>query len=98
MRTVWFLVFLDRLGAYPRERRDLGYANDPRLSHAIEALLSKQDNHGRWRNEPSCSRGVCSCSRSPGTARWGAVTPLGGLALLLVLAEGIVAAWHVSLR
>jgi uncharacterized membrane protein YgdD (TMEM256/DUF423 family) len=33
-----------------------------------------------------------------GNRRWGAVTPLGGLALLLGWAAWIVAAWHVSLR
>jgi hypothetical protein len=35
---------------------DLGHANDPRLSHAIETLLSEQDQHGRWRNERGYER------------------------------------------
>ncbi len=26
----------------------LGYANDPRLSNAIDIVLQKQDEHGRW--------------------------------------------------
>ena len=30
---------------------DLGHARDPRLAHAIEFVLSKQDGLGRWKNE-----------------------------------------------
>jgi len=30
---------------------DLGYAGYPRLAPAVELLLSKQDEHGRWKNE-----------------------------------------------
>jgi len=30
---------------------ELGYARDPRLSGAVELVLSKQDASGRWRNE-----------------------------------------------
>ena len=30
---------------------ELGHAKDPRLGHAIELVLSKQDRQGRWRNE-----------------------------------------------
>jgi hypothetical protein len=30
---------------------ELGHATDPRLALAIEAVLSRQDAHGRWRNE-----------------------------------------------
>jgi hypothetical protein len=30
---------------------ELGRAKDPRLGHAIEIVLSKQDPEGRWRNE-----------------------------------------------
>jgi hypothetical protein len=30
---------------------ELGRAKDPRLCHAIELVLSKQDQEGRWRNE-----------------------------------------------
>jgi hypothetical protein len=30
---------------------ELGHAKDPRLEHAIELVLSKQDSRGRWRNE-----------------------------------------------
>lgn len=30
---------------------ELGRAKDPRLAHAIELVLSKQDPEGRWRNE-----------------------------------------------
>jgi len=29
----------------------LGHARDPRLGHAVELVLSKQDPKGRWRNE-----------------------------------------------
>jgi hypothetical protein len=29
----------------------LGYARDPRLSNAIDLVLSKQDERGRWKNE-----------------------------------------------
>jgi hypothetical protein len=29
----------------------LGYGRDPRLSNAIEFVMSKQDRDGRWRNE-----------------------------------------------
>lgn len=35
---------------------DLGYARDARLSNAIEAVLSKQDDLGRWRNEYAYAR------------------------------------------
>lgn len=30
---------------------ELGYARDPRLSNAVDLVLSKQDGFGRWRNE-----------------------------------------------
>jgi hypothetical protein len=30
---------------------ELGHARDPRLENAIEWLLAKQDEHGRWINE-----------------------------------------------
>lgn len=30
---------------------ELGHADDPRLSRAIDLVLSKQDGEGRWRNE-----------------------------------------------
>jgi hypothetical protein len=30
---------------------ELGHARDPKLGHAIELVLSKQDPEGRWRNE-----------------------------------------------
>jgi hypothetical protein len=30
---------------------ELGHARDPRLSHAVDLVLSKQDAEGRWRNE-----------------------------------------------
>ncbi len=30
---------------------ELGYGRDPRLARAIDWLLAKQDDHGRWRNE-----------------------------------------------
>jgi hypothetical protein len=30
---------------------ELGHARDPRLAHAMEWLLAKQDADGRWRNE-----------------------------------------------
>jgi hypothetical protein len=30
---------------------ELGHARDPRLHRAIELVLAKQDDHGRWRNE-----------------------------------------------
>lgn len=30
---------------------ELGYARDPRISGAVELVLSKQDRSGRWRNE-----------------------------------------------
>jgi hypothetical protein len=33
----------------------LGYASDPRLAHAVELLLSKQDEQGRWNLEYSYS-------------------------------------------
>jgi hypothetical protein len=29
---------------------ELGYGHDPRLARAVEWLLTKQDDHGRWRN------------------------------------------------
>jgi hypothetical protein len=29
---------------------ELGYARDPRLSHAVDWVLSQQDRDGRWRN------------------------------------------------
>ena len=35
---------------------DLGHAKDPRLSHAIEVVVSKQDDLGRWRNEHAYER------------------------------------------
>jgi hypothetical protein len=35
---------------------DLGHAKDPRLAHAIEVVLSKQDGAGRWRNEHAHER------------------------------------------
>jgi hypothetical protein len=35
---------------------ELGEAKDPRLSHAIELVLSKQDDRGRWRNEYAYNR------------------------------------------
>jgi hypothetical protein len=30
---------------------ELGHAREPRLSNALELVLSKQDEQGRWRNE-----------------------------------------------
>ncbi len=30
---------------------DLGHAKDPRLAHALEVVLAKQDDLGRWKNE-----------------------------------------------
>jgi hypothetical protein len=30
---------------------ELGYSDDPRLSHALQFILSKQDRQGRWRLE-----------------------------------------------
>ncbi len=30
---------------------ELGHAKEPRLSHAIDWLMSKQDDHGRWHNQ-----------------------------------------------
>jgi hypothetical protein len=30
---------------------ELGYGSDPRLRPAVEWLLSKQDEHGRWKNQ-----------------------------------------------
>jgi hypothetical protein len=30
---------------------ELGYGQDPRLGHAVDWLLAKQDDQGRWRNE-----------------------------------------------
>lgn len=32
---------------------DLGYGDDPRLGHALQFILSKQDQQGRWRLERS---------------------------------------------
>ncbi|MCE7980045.1 MAG: nitrogen fixation protein NifH [Caldilinea sp. CFX5] len=32
---------------------DLGYGDDPRLGHALQFILSKQDQQGRWRMERS---------------------------------------------
>lgn len=32
---------------------DLGYGRDPRLAHALQFILSKQDEQGRWRMERS---------------------------------------------
>ena len=30
---------------------ELGLGHDPRLRPAVEWLLSRQDSHGRWRNQ-----------------------------------------------
>lgn len=35
---------------------DLGHARDPRLAHAIDAVLAKQDHLGRWKNEHAYER------------------------------------------
>jgi hypothetical protein len=35
---------------------ELGFARDPRLDHAIEFVLAKQDGRGRWRNEYAYAR------------------------------------------
>jgi hypothetical protein len=35
---------------------DLGHAKDPRLAHAIEVVLSRQDVLGRWKNEYAYER------------------------------------------
>ena len=35
---------------------ELGHAGDPRLAHAIEVVLSRQDDQGRWRNEYAYER------------------------------------------
>jgi hypothetical protein len=30
---------------------ELGHGRDPRLTNALDLVLAKQDEHGRWRNE-----------------------------------------------
>jgi hypothetical protein len=35
---------------------DLGHAGDPRLGHAVETVLAKQDHLGRWKNEHTYER------------------------------------------
>ncbi|MEW6059912.1 MAG: nitrogen fixation protein NifH [Actinomycetota bacterium] len=50
---------------------ELGHAKHPRLSNAIDLVLSKQDAHGRWRNEYSY-RGKLWVDFEPrgGPSRW----------------------------
>jgi hypothetical protein len=35
---------------------ELGHAEDPRLAHAVEAVLARQDGRGRWKNEKAYER------------------------------------------
>jgi hypothetical protein len=49
----------------------LGHARHPRLAHAIELVLSKQDAHGRWRNEYAYERTtLVPVERQRSASRW----------------------------
>jgi hypothetical protein len=41
----------------------LGYGADPRLDNAFDLVLSKRDEHGRWRMEHSINGKSCVASR-----------------------------------
>ncbi|TMC11557.1 MAG: hypothetical protein E6J41_05720 [Chloroflexi bacterium] len=50
---------------------ELGHARSPRLSHAIDAVLAKQDAQGRWRNELAYERRTwVPVERSRAASKW----------------------------
>lgn len=50
---------------------ELGHARDPRLSRAIDLVLSKQDERGRWTNEYPYRGKLWADVDAPGTpSRW----------------------------
>lgn len=50
---------------------DLGYSGDPRLGHALQFILSKQDQQGRWRMERSLNGKMLVAIEAKGQAsKW----------------------------
>jgi hypothetical protein len=50
---------------------ELGHAGDPRLLRAVELVLAKQDDHGRWKNEHAYARKTWGViERQGGPSKW----------------------------
>jgi hypothetical protein len=49
---------------------DLGYGNDPRLKHAIQFILGKQDGQGRWKLENTMNRMWVDIEKKGEPSKW----------------------------
>lgn len=49
---------------------DLGYGKDPRLSNALELILSKQDDQGRWKLENTLNRMWVEIEKKKEPSKW----------------------------
>jgi hypothetical protein len=48
----------------------LGYGKDPKLNHAFEYILEKQDAHGRWILENSLNRMWVEVEKKKEPSKW----------------------------
>ena len=49
---------------------DLGHGKDPRLNHAFEFILDKQDDHGRWKLENTLNRMWVEIEKKKEPSKW----------------------------